>query len=362
MSQDKYRFVVSPENIKGDLVYVDYKGEQVGVYTGMSYVLSGGTNGSSTLTGLSVNILFTQTAIDEGYYDPFDGAVLQKDTVTNFIFSADTENPYTYYVVNTSGDFVKFLELAVYSIDWGDNSPIQFISKDNRDGIKHEYPTNPNTYNITLKQRNPWGTTNIIKTVTTPYVLVKDTNPKGTVYFTPAGGSWSGTSISYDYIFSGDAVNVVSAQTSNNYTNVPFPVSGTTRSRVTELKLYGPQPYKIGVPVISNGQVWGAIDAIENNIYTAYTINGVHYFDYANGVTIFREMSSGFTINNLTAEPITKQEILIKVVDQPQIQTNVFVERGKNSAYERIQRLGEVDNLGDLLNYGYGFFNVEKAD
>jgi hypothetical protein len=39
--------------------------------------------------------------------------------------------------------------------------------------------------------------------------------------------------------------------------------------------------------------------------------------------------------------------------------TNLYVERGKNSAYEQIQRLGEVDNLGDLINYGYRFFNVE---
>jgi hypothetical protein len=40
----------------------------------------------------------------------------------------------------------------------------------------------------------------------------------------------------------------------------------------------------------------------------------------------------------------------------------VYVERGKNSAYERVQRLGEVDNIGDLLNYGYGFFNVQNRD
>jgi hypothetical protein len=39
--------------------------------------------------------------------------------------------------------------------------------------------------------------------------------------------------------------------------------------------------------------------------------------------------------------------------------TNLYIERGKNSAYERIQRLGEVDNVGDLINYGYGFFKVE---
>jgi hypothetical protein len=27
---------------------------------------------------------------------------------------------------------------------------------------------------------------------------------------------------------------------------------------------------------------------------------------------------------------------------------------------EFVERLGEVDNVGDLEKYGYGFFNVEK--
>ena len=93
-----------------------------------------------------------------------------------------------------------------------------------------------------------------------------------------------------------------------------------------------------------------------------YTINNVNYFDYVDGTTIFFEQSSGFTDSNLTVRPITKEEVLLKVIDQPQIQTNVFVERGKNSAYERVQRMGEVDNLGDMINYGYGFFNVEKKN
>ena len=48
------------------------------------------------------------------------------------------------------------------------------------------------------------------------------------------------------------------------------------------------------------------------------------------------------------------------MVDQPEIQTDVYVERGKNSALEFVERLGEVDNVGDLEKYGYGFFNVEK--
>ena len=57
MSQDSYRFIVSPENIKGDLSVVDYKGTPVGVYSAMTQVVSSGPNGTSLLTNLSVPIL-----------------------------------------------------------------------------------------------------------------------------------------------------------------------------------------------------------------------------------------------------------------------------------------------------------------
>jgi hypothetical protein len=48
----------------------------------------------------------------------------------------------------------------------------------------------------------------------------------------------------------------------------------------------------------------------------------------------------------------------LNVAFEPEIQSNVFIERGKNSGLERIMRLGEIDNIGDLQKYGYGFFNV----
>ena len=69
-----YRFVVGPANITSDLSYVDISGETIGVYSCMSQILSGGTNGSSIMTGLSLCIMLTETTIDLGYYSPFDGA------------------------------------------------------------------------------------------------------------------------------------------------------------------------------------------------------------------------------------------------------------------------------------------------
>lgn len=357
MSQDYYKFIVSPETIIGDLSVVDYSGTSVGVYSAMTQVVSSGPNGTSLLTNLTVPILIRQTAIDAGYYTPFDGAVLQKDVVTNFIFSSTTSNPYVWNVYNTSEQFQKFLDLSAYKIDWGDGSPKQTITTYAPDSITHTYPESEKQYVITLEQTNPWGITKVSKKINVPYSDVVVYNPNGEAFFAPSSGNWIGTPVSYNYIFSGDAVNEVSAQTSNNYVTIPFTVSGLTKSRVNELALYGTPKFQVGVPVISNGQIWGAISDI-NPLYTAYTITDVNYYDYNDGTTIFFQQSSGLTENNLTAEPITKDEVLLKVMDQPQVQTNVFVERGKNSAYERIMRLGEVDNLGDMINYGYGFFNV----
>jgi hypothetical protein len=97
-----------------------------------------------------------------------------------------------------------------------------------------------------------------------------------------------------------------------------------------------------------------------NPVYTAYTVNGVDYYDYVDGQTIYFENSSGFTEDNITAVPIIKNPLLMKSVDQPQITTDVYVERGKIAAYEPVRRIGEVDNLSDMINYGYGYFVIEK--
>lgn len=368
--EDFYKIIVSPETILGDLFLVNlngqnvnntYSGQTVGVYSAMTKVVSSGPNDTSLLTGLTIPILIRQTAVDVGYYSPFDGAVLQKDVVANFIFSSTTDNPYVYNIYNTSSEFQKFLDLSSYKVDWGDGSPKQTITTYTPNSLSHTYPVANKTYTISLEQTNPWGITRVSKTITTPYSLVTPTNPNGEAFFIPAGGNWVNTPVSYDYIFSGDAVNEVPAQTSINYVTVPYTISGITRSSITDLALYGTTKYMVGVPVIKNGQIWGVISDI-NDVYTAYTINSVNYFDYIDGTTIFFEQSSGFTDNNLTAVPITKDEVLLKVVDQAQIQSSIFIERGKSSVFERIQRLGEVDNLGDLISYGYNFFNVVKKN
>jgi hypothetical protein len=389
MVEQKYYFKISPENIKGDLITVNYTGGtdyiydinpccpitgitentltgSTGVYTGMTYVLSGASGGTSILTGLTIPILLTQTGIDYGYYSVFDGAILQKEVITNFMFSATTGSPYTYYFYNTSDvELKKFLELTTFKVDWGDGTTIQTIT--GTAPLSHNYPLGDNQYTITMTATSPWGISQVSKTITVPFVFVPNLDPFGVATFTPAGGNWSATSFNYEYIFTGDSNTNIDDFYSYNYTTTPFTITGYTQSSINDLEQYGPKymlaegKFKPGIQVTGTsntvGTYWGPDTS---GTYVAYTIDGVDYYDYPDGTTLYVIQSSGFTQDDLVLSAITKNEALINVIDQPEIQSNIFIERGKMSALEYIERLGEVDNVGDLTKYGYGFFSVEK--
>lgn len=389
MVEQKYYFKISPENIKSDLITVNYVegidyiydvdpccpitaitenvvSGTTGVYTAMTYVLSGGTGGTSIMTGLTIPLLLTQTATDYGYYSVFDGAILQKDVITNFLFTSDVNSPYTYIFYNTSDiEFKKFLQVTTFKVDWGDGSTVQTIT--GTAPMMHDYPLTNAQYTIIITAESPWGISQVSKTITIPYVIVPNLNPQGTATFTPAGGSWANTLFSYDYIFDGDATTDITDFYSYNYTTVPFLVTGYTQSSINDLSQYGPKFNLIDGKFLPGVEVTGTTGVVGtywgpdvNNTYVYYTINGIDYYDYPDGTTLYVVESSGFTENDLVLSALTKNEALINVIDQPEVQSNIFIERGKMSALEYIERLGEVDNVGDLTKYGYKFFNVEK--
>ncbi len=388
METQEYKFIISPENVKSDLIFVTYTGNTdittiidpccltantvyttttgtTGVYLPMSYLLTGNTGGTSLLTGLSVNFMFTESTVDLGYYSPTDGMILQKDVLNNFIATANTLNPYTYVFYNTSDlEFIKFLQLVTYTIDWGDGSqqqPILGITP-----ITHTYPSNSNNYIIKLIANSPWGITIVEKPITVPYTNVIITNPQGNFVFYPAGGSWSATPINYDFIFDFDSSTNINDYYTFNSTSVPFPITGVTESSINDLTQYGPKvnlaegKFKLGIQVTGQTEAIGTYFGPDiTNTYTAYTINGVIYYDYED-FTIYITDSSGYIPGELILTAITKNEALLNVIDQPEIFSSVFIERGKNSPLENVMRLGEVDNNGDLEKYGYKYFIIEK--
>lgn len=313
---------ISPESLKTVISNVDYSGNTVGIYSGMSQILSGGTNATSLLTGLTINIFLDQDIRDIGYYTPFDGQINQSDLIANFIFTSDVDEPYIYYVYNTSTIENKFSDSSTYEIDWGDGSANQNVTG-NFNAISHLYPEADMVYTITLTQNNSFGNNIVSKKIKVPYTIIENT-PQ-----------------------------------SNPDTTANLLISGYTKSRLNELSLYGSDEYEVGVPVIKYGDIFGIVDDIGEGI-TGYTIQDTKYFDYSENVTIYIAPSSGLTNEMVTLSGITKEEHMLHVVSQVEVQTNVFIERGKNSAYEKVQRIGEVDGVRDLENYGRGFFNLRN--
>jgi hypothetical protein len=325
----------------------------------MTQILSGGTDGTSLLTGLTIPIMLTETATDMGYYSVFDGLILQKDILTNFIFSGDPTNPSkTLYLYNTSdNEFKKYLEFSNYQIDWGDNTPLTTISPYTSTPYIHTYST-PGEFTVSMSGLSPWSYNIVQKTVYVPFTGVTVDNLNGTAYFIPLGGSWSGTPLSYDYIFSGDSSCDV--YDTNPYLDGNVIITGYTKSSLNDLRQYGLRKFKVGEQVTGSTGVVGIYKGISpDGLSSGYTINGIDYYDYEDGTTLF--VVSGITPIDVVCSAITKEEYLINVVDSPDIQSAVFIERGKVSVLEKIMRLGEVDNIGDLTKYGYGFFKVTNT-
>ena len=392
MDERIFHYKISPEVIKNDLFLVNYTGDsettnaeyvyccdiytsavtrfftgQTYAYSSMTDIVSGGTNGYSLLTGLTIPIFITENTIDIGYYSVFDGMICQQDVITNFLFSSTTTNPYTFYFYNTSDtEFKKFLSFSDYEIDWGDGSPTEKVNNTSPTRYTHNY-TQSGPFTITMSGMSPWGINVVTKNVEVPYTNITITDPKGTANFIPSGGSWSGTPLSYDYLFTGDSICDVNVQGSEFNTVVPILISGYTTSTINDLSVYGNAKklfagqFLLEQVVSGSNNSVGVVytpDPLVN--YTAYTINNVDYYDFSDGTTIFVVETSGLTSDMIVCSAITKNEVLLNVIDEPEVQSDVFIERGKQSGLESIIRLGEVDNVGDLVKYGYGFFKVNE--
>jgi hypothetical protein len=355
---DVRKIKISPEVLIYDIRPETYSGFTFGYYSGLTEILSGGTGGSSLLTDVSIPIFLKQDYADVGYYSPFDGDLTHYQENVNFTFVLDPLQPNGICILNTSKRNVTYLSGATYYVDWGDGSPIEEVIGFIPTTTCHNYLVE-GTYTISFSGNSSYGLFMVKKNVTIPYQTIPYSNPDGVVTFMSENGSWSGTPTSQKYIYFFDANNTVNQQISALYVNIPFVVSGNTRSRLEELQVYGVNPYIDGLMITLEDGTTGMTLSQSVN-FTAYTINDQTYLDYPNGTSIFYCFSEGLTSNMLTASGLTKFEYLMNIIEQPEIQSYVFIERGKYSGMENFRRIGETNNVGSLSNYGLGFFDVRN--
>ena len=287
----------------------------------------------------------------------FDGDMEQIDQYCNFTYSGDGMEITIYASTNT--DKIKTMDDVEFDINWGDSTPNGIlVVPPTIDGVdlpklSHTYTTT-DPKDITVSITLPWGLYEIKRNFVLPFVNDYSTNTGytslGTLTFNVP---YTNTVQTQNYLtpYSGTTG-------STPYTTVSFMAMG--KSRINEFKKYG----------TNNGNISGVTTGTNENgePYQKYVIDGLTYFDYVDGHTHITGSTSGTTgfdgvtyINEQVYNGmLTRDEFLIGFIDEPQIYSDIFVERGKQSVMERNLRLGEIDNMGELEIYGGGYFNVKK--
>lgn len=105
--------------------------------------------------------------------------------------------------------------------------------------------------------------------------------------------------------------------------------------------------------------VFGA-DKNDLNIGTVTQKSGLVFQDF-NGntsATTFSFSAQGWNMTNISLSAITKEEYLFGVTSQPEVQSDLFIDRGITAVLERHLKLSEITNVDELQRYGRGYYTL----
>lgn len=174
-----------------------------------------------------------------------------------------------------------------------------------------------------------------------------------------------------------------------------LPITGNTDSKIEDVKSYkSTNQFRINFNTATetyvnyNNLTVMGVDRIksmgEPKIYVFDTENdvnlgtnsqttGIQYRDYSgtttlmvNGVntivplTSFRFIGEGWNETNTSLSALTKEEYLFGIISPPEVQSDVFIDRGATSVLDMHLRLSEIGNISELTRYGNGFYKLNK--
>ena len=179
------------------------------------------------------------------------------------------------------------------------------------------------------------------------------------------------------------------------YNYINSVITGITESRIEDVRSYDLSvPFKVGFDmnkesytnyegntivgidrVISFGEPKKYVFDAENNstIGTSQQKTGLYFEDYSGTTTVIiddirqtvnktvvRYVGEGFNETNISLSALTKEEYLFGKISPPEVQNDVFIDRGINSVLDKHLRLSEIRNLRGLQDYGNGFYKLNK--
>ena len=148
----------------------------------------------------------------------------------------------------------------------------------------------------------------------------------------------------------------------------PFPISGTSSSRLSELRKFtvsgtlSEMYYTSTDPTIADG-----VNEILTSTATTWTyyIGGITYVDdVVNNTTSFTFESLSYNDpNNFVNLPYIKDEAKQNIIDKPEIDNNVFIIRQSLPVFQNVYRLQDVRNISELEKYAGGAkLNIVTTD
>ena len=183
---------------------------------------------------------------------------------------------------------------------------------------------------------------------------------------------------------------------SDYYNYLGLKISGYTDSKLEDVRSYkASDPYRIGFDVESgnyhnySGVLVHGVSRIktmsEPRIYVFDTVNdadlgtpnqtyGLQYLEYTGQTrTVFNELvksnipitqfnyiGEGWNNTNTSLSGITKEEYLFGIIFPPEVQSDVFIDRGITPVTDKHLRMSEITNLGELQNYGNGYYKLNR--
>jgi len=71
--------------------------------------------------------------------------------------------------------------------------------------------------------------------------------------------------------------------------------------------------------------------------------------------------AEGWNTTNSSLSAITKEEYLMGIINDPEVFSDVFIDRGATTVMEKHLKLSEVESLEHLERFGNGFYNIVKS-
>jgi hypothetical protein len=157
-------------------------------------------------------------------------------------------------------------------------------------------------------------------------------------------------------------------------------LTGVTDSKIEDVRSYNKDvPFIVGLDINTeqySNYVGDIIDGVNQicdintpKIYVFDTKNdlfigteqqetGIQYKDFDDSTT-FRFISEGWNQTNTSLSALTKEEFLLGIISRPEVENDVFIDRGVVPVLDYHLRLSEIRNLGQLQQYGNGYYNID---